>query len=153
MRHYGNWQVKQPYRTLTQAGTGGLDKLLGDLEREIMELMWTCREAQVRTVLEALNARRTPDHQLAYTTIMTVMARLAEKGLLTRHLVGKAHAYRMSESREAFLARASEDLASQLVKDFGDAAIAGFVSVLQRVAPERLAEFRRQAQRHGKGRS
>lgn len=154
---YAGWEVavKRPYRTLAQAGagTGGLDKLLGELEREIMELMWTRGEASVRDLLHELNARRMEDRQLAYTTVMTVMARLAEKGLLERHLVGKAHAYKITGSREAFLARASENLASQLVADFGDAAIAGFVSVLQRVAPERLAELRRRAQRHGKGSS
>lgn len=142
---------KQPYRSLARAGTsdGGLDRLLGDLEREIMELMWARGEASVRDVLEALNAGRSPERQLAYTTVMTVLARLADKGLLARHLVGKAHAYRVTASRQAFLARASEDLASQLVADFGEAAIAGFVSVLQRVAPERLAELRRRGQQGG----
>ncbi len=152
---YASWEVtvKRPYRTLAQAGTsaGGLDKLLGELEREIMERMWVRGEASVRDMLHELNASRAEGRQLAYTTVMTVMARLAEKGPLARHLVGQAHAYRVTGSRDAFLARASEDLASQLVADFGDAAIAGFVSVLERVAPERLAALRRRAQRHGKG--
>lgn len=146
--------MKQPYRTLAQPTSGGgLDKLLGELEREIMEHMWTAHQASVRDVLEGLNASRAEDRVLAYTTVMTVMGRLAEKGLLARQLVGKAHAYRVTSSREAFLAQASEHLANQLVQDFGDAAIAGFVNVLQRVAPERLAELRRRAQQHAEGSS
>ncbi|MBI2755917.1 MAG: BlaI/MecI/CopY family transcriptional regulator [Chloroflexi bacterium] len=124
---------------------GGLDRLLGGLEREIMELLWLRGETSVRDVFEALNARRSEGRQLAYTTVMTVMARLADKGLLARHLVGKAHAYRVTCSRDMFLASASENLARQLVEDFGEAAIAGFVNVLQRVAPERLAALRRRA--------
>ena len=139
--------MKRPYRALTHAGAGagGVDKLLGELERDIMELMWVREQAWVRDVLEGLNARRPPEHKLAYTTVMTVMARLAEKGLLERHLVGKAHAYKVAETRDAFLVRVSEDLANQLVEDFGEPAIAGFITVLQRVAPERLARLRRRA--------
>jgi predicted transcriptional regulator len=138
--------VKRPYRALAPGATGGgLDKLLGELEREIMEIMWARREASVRDVLEALYAQRPPGRQPAYTTAMTVMARLAEKGMLERHLLGKAHIYRVTDSRDEFLVRASEHLASQLVEDFGDAAIAGFVNILQRVAPERLARLRRRA--------
>lgn len=141
--------MKPSYRKLTRPGEG-LAKLLGDLEREIMEIMWHREQGSVRDVLVELNARRPAGQQLAYTTVMTVMARLAEKGLLRRTLVGKAHAYEVAESREAFLARASRELAHQLIEDFGEAAIDGFLQELRRVAPDRLAKLRQQAQRHGK---
>ncbi len=137
--------MKRPYSAFAHAG-GALDKLLGELEREIMEVLWVRGSGSVRDVLEALNARRTGDHPLAYTTVMTVMARLAEKGLLRRKLMGKAHAYDVAESREAFLARTSQDLARQMVEDFGDAAVTGFLSVLENVAPDRLARLRHRAQ-------
>ena len=141
------WPYKGAGRT---ANGGGLEQLLGDLQREIMESMWARGDASVRDVLEDLNARRRTRDHLAYTTVMTVMTRLAEKGLLARHLIGKAHAYTVTESRDEFLARASEELARQLVEDFGEAALAGFVHVLQGVAPERLAQLRRQALRDAK---
>jgi predicted transcriptional regulator len=141
--------VKRPYSMLAHQPGSGLDKLLGGLEREVMEILWARGEGSVRSVLEALNAHRAPDHQLAYTTVMTVMARLADKGLLRRTLVGKAHEYEVAESRDAFLARASRDIARQMVQDFGEAAIAGFISVLEGVAPERLAKLRKRAQERG----
>lgn len=140
--------VERSYSSLAQPG-GGLAKLLGDLEREIMELLWTRTGGSVRDVLAALNARRPADRQLAYTTVMTVMARLAEKGLLRRRLVGKAHEYEAVDTREGFLVRASHDLARRMVEDFGEAAVAGFLSVLEDVAPERLTQLRRHLQRRG----
>jgi predicted transcriptional regulator len=121
----------------------GLERLLGELEQEIMEVLWEWQEAAVREVLEELNSRRPIPRHLAYTTVMTVMSRLADKGLLRRRLIGRAHTYTVAQSRDLFLAQASDDLAHRMVEDFGEAAIASFVSVLQGVAPERLARLRR----------
>lgn len=50
---------------------------LHELESEIMEEMWASGEVSVRAVMEALNRRAKPR---AYTTFMTVMARLHGKG-------------------------------------------------------------------------
>lgn len=138
--------MRPPYRALAQPGAG-IEKLLGDLEREIMAVMWTRERRSVREVLQELNASRADDRRLAYTTVMTVMAHLAGKGLLERRLVGKAHEYAVVESREAFVARASRNMAQRMVEDFGEAAIAGFLTVLRDVAPDRLTELRRRAQR------
>lgn len=143
--------MDRTYGALAQTGApgAGVEKLLGDLEREIMEHLWQRGEVSVRDVLGLLNQQRPADRHLAYTTAMTVMARLADKGLLRRRLVGKAHHYAAALTRDAFLARSSERLARQLVRDFGDAAIASFVEVLQGVAPERLARLRQIGQPHG----
>lgn len=133
--------MKREYRALAQPGVG-VEKLLGELEREVMDVLWARGSGSVRDVLERLNAERPAERRLAYTTVMTVMMRLAEKGLLARRLVGKAHEYEAAQSREAFVARASRDLAQQMVQDFGEAAIAGFLAVLEDVAPGRLENLR-----------
>jgi predicted transcriptional regulator len=57
----------------------GLRKILGDLEADVMEAMWARGRATVHDVHERLAAA---DRELAYTTVMTVMSRLADKGLL-----------------------------------------------------------------------
>lgn len=59
----------------------GIRKVLGDLEAEIMELIWVRpagTETTVRDIFEVLYQRR----QLAYTTVMSTMSRLAKKKLL-----------------------------------------------------------------------
>lgn len=56
----------------------GIRKVLGDLEAEIMKLIWdrpTDEGTTVREVFEGLYERR----RIAYTTVMNTMARLARK--------------------------------------------------------------------------
>ena len=107
--------MERPYRTLIHPGEA-LDKLLGGLERDIMETMWSSGPSTVRDVLIALNQRRTPQRQLVYTTVMTVMTRLVEKRLLGRERVGKAHVYTAAVSQEEFLTRTSQQIAAAWLK-------------------------------------
>ncbi len=56
---------------------------LGELERAVMDHLWDSSEPQtVRQVHEALSAHR----ELAYTTVMTVLQRLAKKQLVVQTL-------------------------------------------------------------------
>ncbi len=63
---------------------------IGDLEADVMSVIWEKGQATVQDVLDDLAPRRS----LAYTTVMTVMSRLAEKGILQREKVGRAFVYR-----------------------------------------------------------
>ena len=100
--------------------TSELEKILGPLEAEILETLWQLgRPASVRNVLEALNKGRRPP--LAYTTVMTVLSRLAEKGVLTRQQEGRGYIY------EAAVSDAAELAVRNVVREFGDAAVAQFV--------------------------
>ena len=103
------------------AGRGDdLDKLLGPLEAEIVRAAWAAgRPVTVRDLLGTLNAGR--DKQLAYTTVMTVMGRLAEKGVLRREKQGRGFVYEPVGSDPAALA------VRGVMRDFGDAAMAHFV--------------------------
>ena len=97
-----------------------LEKLLGPLEADVVRAAWATGEpATVRQLLDRLNHRRSP--RLAYTTVMTVMNRLAEKGILRRSKQGRAYLYEPVASDSAGLA------VRGVVRDFGDAAIAHLV--------------------------
>ena len=69
---------------------------LGELETEIMGVVWEKGKATVQDVKDALEPRRS----LAYTTVMTVMSRLAEKGLCERQKEGRAYYYTPVASQE-----------------------------------------------------
>lgn len=70
-----------------------------------MEVLWRTDQAlSVRDVLSEL----TKERDLAYTTVMTVLDRLAKKDRVTRELRGRAWYYRPSESRAALLASAMQ---------------------------------------------
>ena len=97
-----------------------LSRVLGPLEAEVMQVLWPAGEPlSVRAVMDEMNrGRETP---LAYTTVMTVMARLAEKEILTRQLHGRGYLYEPAVPDAATIA------VRNVVRDFGDAAVTGFL--------------------------
>jgi predicted transcriptional regulator len=105
------------------------------LEGAVMEAVWdAARPVSVREVVEALNAgRREP---LAYTTVMTVMSRLAEKHRLTRRKQGRGYLYVANAADAAGIA------VKDLLRDHGDAAIAHFVAEV-RGDPAAIGRLRR----------
>ncbi len=109
--------------------------LLGDLEKQIMEIVWKQEQVTVRGVVEILHKKR----EIAYTTVMTVMNRLSEKKLLTRKEDGGAFAYVATQKRELFMSRASENVIRGLLSECGEVAIAQFVEALEDVDPAKLA--------------
>jgi len=122
------------------------EKLLGELELAIMRVAWGRPSVTVRDVLNTLTKKRA----LAYTTVMTVMGRLAEKGLLVAEKRGKTHHYRAALTREEFEAQAAGKVISSLLADFGgEIALRQFVEKLADTNPDqlaRLAELAQQAQ-------
>ncbi|MBX9689886.1 MAG: BlaI/MecI/CopY family transcriptional regulator [Candidatus Obscuribacterales bacterium] len=80
----------------------GLRKFMGDLEVDIMELVWKKANptVTVRDIYELLRQRR----EIAYTTVMTTMVRLAEKGILRIvDKAGLANCYTPEQSRDEFI--------------------------------------------------
>ena len=91
----------------------GIRKVLGDLEADIMELIWARppeKGTVVRDIFEILHDRR----RIAYTTVMSTMARLAKKKLL--RVEKKDHTYiyypvyTEKEFVSLFIGRILEDL-------------------------------------------
>ncbi len=121
--------------------TAVLSNLLGSLELEVMDFMWQAGEATVRQVGEAISRKR----PIAYTTVMTVMGHLVDKGLLTRTMEGKRYRYRLTQSKNEFLYQALQRMIRTLVNDFGDLAVAGFLGEISKIEPDRLDQLRRLA--------
>ncbi|WP_280909261.1 BlaI/MecI/CopY family transcriptional regulator [Streptomyces sp. SAI-090] len=115
---------------------------LGELEAEIMSVMWrSAGPLAVRDLTEELNATR----PLAYTTVMTVTERLRQKGWLDRGKQGRAYLYSAARSADDYTADlmgqaldASRDRGSALAR-FAGRLDAGDVATL-REALERLPE-------------
>src|SRR3989442_14007974 len=104
-------------RMATDGESGGP---LGPLEAEVMEVLWRARQPlSVRAVLEELNRDRRQG--LAYTTVMTVMSRLAEKDILRRTKDGRGYVY------EAAVADVAGIAVRDVIRDFGESAVASFV--------------------------
>jgi len=118
---------------------------LHELESEVMEEVWRRTEATVREVLEALNA--TASRVRAYTTVMTVMAKLHRKGLLDRRREGKTDIYRPVMSREQYLEARAQAEVGALVDEYGDVALVHFARQMAQLDPKRREQLRRLARR------
>ena len=107
-----------------------IGKVLGDLENNVMEIVWQSHEpTSVSDVVKILKKKR----QIAYTTVMTIMTRLTEKGLLKRTALGKAYVYKPAYSKDTFLTSVSRQIIQNLVNNFGDRAIAHFAEELDKI--------------------
>src|SRR3989339_1255591 len=100
--------------------------LLGPLEQQIMDVLWTSVEPlKPSDVLRRLAG----DH--AYTTVMTVLTRLADKKLICRDLQGKAYFYPPCQTKNEFIKNHLSDIFSGLVNSYGGLAISQFVESLK----------------------
>lgn len=108
--------------------------LLGRLEARIMRAVWTGQVPEQFAVHDV----RAHMPELAYTTVMTTLRRLADKGLLVADatLGKRAYDYRSAGPPEAFLAAASQREAQQVLDRYGDAALAAFAARLDALTPE-----------------
>lgn len=113
----------------------GLGRVFGELEAQIMNAIWDLGEPTVSEVCDFLG----PDYH--YKTVMTVMNRLVDKGILSRQRCGRAYEYVPCDDRDTFLARVSRNVVDSLIEDFGELALAQFVNAVDRVDPDRLAEL------------
>jgi predicted transcriptional regulator len=110
---------------------------LGDLERAVMEHLWSSSEPQtVRQVHEALASKR----ELAYTTVMTVLQRLAKKKLVTQQRDDRAHRYAPVHGREELVASLMVDALQQADRSGGRAA--ALVHFVGRVGADEAAALR-----------
>jgi predicted transcriptional regulator len=110
----------------------GIGRVLGNLEKEIMEIIWSRGNSSVKDVHELLKRSR----KIAYTTVMTVMGRLVSKGLLKRFKEGNLFIYRPSLSKEDFDEMISKNIMRGALDNYGKRAIASFVDTLEEVSPE-----------------
>ena len=110
----------------------------GDLQAEVMSVVWKLGEAKVEDV------RAAQRKGLAYNTIQTVMNRLFERGLLKRELRGNAFVYSARYDEGAYLARSIGDRLKSASPDARREALHNLVGEL---APDDLAELSRYANR------
>ncbi|WSF69956.1 BlaI/MecI/CopY family transcriptional regulator [Streptomyces decoyicus] len=100
-----------------------MPRRLGDLEDAVMTRVWEWnRPVTVREVLEDLQKERS----IAYTTVMTVLDNLHQKGWVRREAEGRAYRYEAVSTRAAYAAAlmneawsASDNPAAALVAFFG----------------------------------
>jgi predicted transcriptional regulator len=94
----------------------GSSVFLGRTESELMELAWRHSDLTVKSALFLLGR----EDRRAYTTVMTVLGRLTQKGLLSRTRDGRNYVYRAAVDRDRYLQQKVQEVLSCLRTHFPD---------------------------------
>jgi predicted transcriptional regulator len=105
--------------------------------------IWRQGDTTVKLVMEALNRKAKPAR--AYTTYMTVMHRLNDKGLLNRARSGRHDTYAPRLTREQYQELRARAEVQGLVDEYGDVALAHFARSLATLDPARRRRLQRLA--------
>lgn len=97
---------------------------LGPLEQIVMKFAWSKEQITAREILDELKQERA----IAYTTIITIMTRLVEKGYLTEvEKRGKAIVFQATNDQETAVKSIVKKMFNSVVEQFGEEAVAAFV--------------------------
>lgn len=112
-------------------------------ELEVLQLLWESEALTVREVMENLN----PDRPRAYTSVMSLLNVMSDKGLLVKEPFGRAFKYRVAKSRENTLGSLVNDLVSRAFDGSKTALVA---QLLEGSSPthEELEELSKLIKRH-----
>jgi len=119
--------------------------LQGDLQTQVMGVLWRLGEGTVEQVRSALP----PRYQGAYTTVQTVLNRLAERGLLGREKAGRGLRYRPVVSEAQYVSHTIERALSGASADARQAALAQLVG---RLGEDEISELQRRSREIAKAR-
>jgi predicted transcriptional regulator len=106
----------------------GLTHIFGELEARLMKAVWALDEPSVQDVIDYLGG------DLNYKTIMTVMNRLVEKGVLIRRKAGRAFVYTATASQEELLATVFDKMIRGMFNgDFRQIALAQMIETAESI--------------------
>jgi BlaI family transcriptional regulator, penicillinase repressor len=113
-------------------------KTLTDQELEIMKVVWERQTTTVRDVYEALLERR----KVAYTTVMTMMKILEQKGYLIRNQVDRAYVYRPAEPKNRVIRAMVRDFVNRVFNGSAEPLLVHLIEDRQ-LSAEEIEELRR----------
>lgn len=128
----------------------GLTKVLGPLESDIMQVVWMLSHATVADVHKELQSRQPERRDIAYTTVMTTMSRLAEKNVLHREKPAGQVSFLYSPAlgQEEFAAMVVKNVMDSLITEYSDPVFRYFVAYAAEANPEQRATLARALAEH-----
>ena len=116
-------------------------KTLTEQELEIMKVVWERDKTTVRDVYEALLERR----KVAYTTVMTMMKILEQKGFLKKSQEDRAHVYRPAQPKRQVIGAMVQEFVNRVFNGSAEPLLVHLVEEhhLSRKDLEEIARLRR----------
>jgi len=112
-------------------------KNMGELERLLMEFIWSHGPCTAEACREAMN----PTRPLKDSTVRTILRRLEEKGYLSHVIDGRTFVYQATQQRRGVAARAAQQIIDRFCGGSVEQLLVGMVenAVLDRKELEMLA--------------
>lgn len=130
----------EPEITQFRPDRPGIRKVLGDLEAEIMELIWARPASQGTTVREIFETLYEQRH-IAYTTVMSTMTRLAKKHFLHVEKLEQTYIYTPTLTEDEFISRFVRRILQDLLLSFSDATLEGLDALSRREEAARARAY------------
>ena len=121
-------------------------KPLGNLEEEIMNIVWELGTCSVRDVFEKISQTK----QLAQTTVATILQRLYYKGLTKRIEKNSFIFYGPKLSKKAYSKDIAQSFFSRFIDSFGETAIASFAESVDQLPKDKREYFLKLLNQHDK---
>lgn len=129
---------KNPANIFRTSGDG-LGKVLGHLEKDIMDVMWSGSELSGKDVFERLCRRR----NIALTTVLTVLNRLVKKDLVRKEHSTEGYMFKAALTMDEFSKAISRDVLEGVIDLCSGPAVASFVDILAEKDPAELMRLER----------
>lgn len=108
---------------------------LGELEQQVMDILWDKGHCSVRDVVNFLGNRK-----LAYTTVATILQRLHNKGLVKRSQNSSGYTYSAKITKKSYSKNLAQAFLGRFINSFGDTAIASFAESVEKL-PDNKREY------------
>ncbi|NYF25492.1 BlaI/MecI/CopY family transcriptional regulator [Sporosarcina sp. JAI121] len=115
----------------------GLNRFFGPLEAKIMDILWNDVEMTIKDVQQVLDREKTTN----FNTVMTVMNRLVEKGILQKRAEGRSSMYKPILTRMEFLNTQSKEMTNELMDEFGNVVVSHMLDALEEVDDDLVAKL------------
>ena len=112
----------------------GLGRSLGDLEKNIMDILWLRGEATGKEIFAEIRQSR----NIAVTTVLTVLERLAKKGIVRRSKGESVYVYVPAFTKAEFTDMVSQEVMKGIMDISASSAVASLVDILADTDPHEL---------------
>ncbi|MDI2587857.1 BlaI/MecI/CopY family transcriptional regulator [Psychrobacillus sp. NEAU-3TGS] len=115
----------------------GLNRFFGPLEAKIMDILWNDVEMTIKDVQQVLDKEKVTN----FNTVMTVMNRLVEKGILQKKAEGRSSLFKPVQTRDEFLSAQSKEMTNELMDEFGNVVVSHMLDALEDVDDDLVAKL------------
>lgn len=112
-------------------------KIPGELEMQVLDILWQCGNCSISDVFEKLKIKR----KIAYTTVATILHRLTLKGMLYRSTQDKINIFHHVKTKDRFVAETIHKTIRQYIKTFGNVALVHFVEEAKKIDKKKLKKI------------